>query len=61
MTPEIIEAKHTKAFTIHVRFSDGTKGDIDLSDELYGEVFEPLKDAEVFKNFTVHPEFHTIC
>ena len=45
MIPEVIEAQYTQEFTIHLRFSDGTEGDVDLSQELYGELFEPLKDA----------------
>jgi len=45
---------------IHVRFADGVEGDIDLQEELGGEVFEPLKDPAYFKRFTVHPEFHTV-
>lgn len=61
MIPKVVEAYCEQGFTVHVRFSDGTEGDIDLSDELYGEVFEPLKDPAVFKTFTVHPEFHTLC
>lgn len=37
------------------------EGDVDLSGELYGELFEPLKNPDVFKTFSVHPEFHTLC
>ncbi|MCF8039891.1 MAG: DUF2442 domain-containing protein [Desulfohalobiaceae bacterium] len=36
-------------------------GDVDLSQELYGEMFEPLKNRETFAKVTVHPEFHTLC
>jgi hypothetical protein len=61
MIPRIVEARHEHDFTVHVRFSDGTEGDVDLSDELYGEVFEPLKDPAVFRTVAVHPEFHTLC
>ncbi len=61
MIPGVVEAKYVQEFTIHVRFSDGTEGDIDLSQELYGEVFESLKDTANFKCFTIHPEFHTLC
>jgi hypothetical protein len=48
-------------YTIHLRFSDGTEGDVDLRDELYGELFEPLKDRALFRQFFVHPEFHTLA
>jgi len=36
------------------------QGDLDLKDELYGEIFEPLKDPDVFRRVAVHPEFHTL-
>ena len=61
MIPKVIEAQYAQEFTIHIRFSDGTEGDVDLSQELYGELFEPLKDTANFKAFTIHPEFHTLC
>jgi hypothetical protein len=61
MIPRLVEARYAYEFTIHLRFSDGTEGDVDLSRELHGEVFEPLKDIAVFKSFTIHPEFHTLC
>lgn len=34
--------------------------EVDLKDELYGEVFEPLKDIALFKQVTVNPETNTI-
>jgi hypothetical protein len=61
MIPRVVEAQYMHDFTIHIRFSDGTEGDVDLSNELHGEVFEPLKDPALFRKFTVHPEFHTLC
>ena len=60
MIPRVVEAKLVHDFTLHLRFSDGTEGDVDLGPELEGEIFQPLKDATFFKRFTVHPEFHTI-
>ena len=60
MIPRVEEAHHVQGFTIHIRFSDGAEGDVDLSQELYGEVFEPLKDQALFQRFIVHPEFHTL-
>ena len=61
MIPRVIDAHYVHHFTIHIRFSDGTEGDVDLSHELHGEVFVPLKDPVIFKDFAVHPEFHTLC
>ena len=54
-------AEYLRDYRIRLRFSDGTEGDIDLGQELYGELFEPLKDLAAFREFTVHPEFRTLC
>ena len=61
MIPRVIKAQYIQEFIIHICFQDGTEGDIDLRRELYGELFEPLKDIAIFKDFVIHPEFHTIC
>ena len=45
---------------IWLRFNDGAEGMVNLQDELYGEVFEPLKDIERFKSFKVPPDLVTI-
>lgn len=56
----VTEAKWVREHVLHLRFSDGAEGDVDLKDELDGPVFEPLRDIEVFKSFDVHPELHTV-
>ncbi len=61
MIPKVIEARYARDYIIHIRFADGTEGDVDLKDELYGELFEPLRDPSLFRAVTVHPEFHTLC
>lgn len=61
MIPRVIAARYQHDFVVHIRFADGTEGDVDLSDELYGEIFEPLKDPAVFRTLSVHPEFQTLC
>jgi hypothetical protein len=55
-----VSAKYVSGYVIRLKFRDGTAGDIDLSAELEGPVFEPLKDLKTFKQFKVHPEFHTL-
>ncbi|HEX9728783.1 MAG TPA: DUF2442 domain-containing protein [Gemmatimonadales bacterium] len=54
------DARYVRDFVVWLRFHDGTEGEVDLSRELWGEVFEPLRDVEYFKQFTVHPEFRTL-
>jgi len=61
MIPRVESAEYLRDYTIRIRFSDGSEGDVDLGQELYGELFEPLKDLAAFRMFTVHPEFRTLC
>lgn len=61
MIPKVIEAEYVHDYVVHLRFADGTEGDVDLSQELYGEIFEPLKNRETFAKVRVHPEFRTLC
>jgi hypothetical protein len=35
-------------YRLHVEFSDGVAGTIDLSTRLFGPMFEPLKDPAIF-------------
>lgn len=56
----VMEARHLRDHVVWLRFRDGTAGEVDLGPELSGEVFEPLRDPEYFKNFTVDPMFHTL-
>ena len=60
MIPRVIVAKHIGEYVLHIRFSDGTEGEIDLEQELDGEIFLPLKNISYFKNFSVNQELHTI-
>jgi hypothetical protein len=60
MVTRIIDARHIEKYTIWVKFSDGSEGEVDLKDELWGPIFEPLKDLNIFRKFSLHPELHTI-
>ena len=57
---DVVEARYISNYTIWLRFEDGTTGEIDLSDELYGPVFEPLKDETFFSRVYVNPDTGTI-
>ena len=60
MILHVTEAKYLYDYVIWLRFNDGAEGEIDLEDELEGEVFGPLKDLEKFKSFKVDSVLQTI-
>ena len=61
MTPKLEHAEYVRDYTIRVKFADGLEGDIDLSDELWGEVFEPLKNPKMFQSFRLNEELNTVA
>jgi hypothetical protein len=60
MIPRIEQADYVRDHIIHLRFRDGTQGQVDLSDDLNGPIFAPLKDVSYFRSFELHPELHTL-
>jgi hypothetical protein len=56
----IKNAKYLHDYVIWVRFNDGIEGEVDLEQELTGEIFGPLKDKELFESFKVDPVLETI-
>jgi hypothetical protein len=55
-----MNATYLKEYQLRLTFDNGIIKDVDLEAELYGEVFEPLKDIEFFKQVEVNPETNTI-
>ena len=47
-------------FRLAVEFEDGVSGVVDLSAELFGEMFEPLRDEAYFRQVGID-EFGVIC
>jgi len=41
-------------------FNDGKVKDVDLKDDLYGEIFEPLQNQEFFQQVKINPETKTV-
>jgi len=60
MIPRVTDANYVKDYILHLYFSDGSEGEIDLEPDLDGEIFMPLKDVSYFRSFTVNHELHTI-
>jgi hypothetical protein len=47
MMPRVVEVIPLPQYWLRVAFDDGVEGTIDLSGELDGEVFQPLRDEAV--------------
>ena len=60
MDYDVLEARYVRDYIVWLKFRDGTSGEIDLRPELWGEVFEPLKDLAFFRQFKVDPECETL-
>lgn len=60
MRYRLVDARYVKGFVLRLKFSDGLEGEIDLASELYGPIFEPLKDPEIFRRFRFDPELHNV-
>lgn len=54
----VINAEYIQDYIIKLDFNDNSSGNVDLSSQIYGEIFEPLKDKTYFANF--HIERYTL-
>jgi hypothetical protein len=59
MLLHIDEAQHIAEHRVFLRFNDGMAGEADLSQSLTGPIFEPLRDVEYFRRFSL--EGHTLA
>ena len=60
MTPTLKSAEYAGEYRIRLSFSDGKVGEINLEAELWGEMFEPLKDQDLFKDFRLDARLNTV-
>ena len=55
---EVKNATYLDEYKILLAFNNGVKKTVDLKSKLNGEVFEPLKELNYFRRFTIR--FNTI-
>lgn len=60
MEYDVMEARYVRDHVVWIHFRDGTSGEVDLRPYLEGPMFAPIRDVDVFKQFSVHPEFETL-
>ena len=58
MILHVVRAEHIGGHRVHLWFSDGADGEVDLRSSLDGPIFEPLKDVDYFRRFRL--EGHTL-
>jgi hypothetical protein len=59
-TARIRTVEPLEGFVLRLGFDDGTVREIDLEAELWGPVFEPLRDPQLFRQVRIDEELGTI-
>ena len=60
LIPRVLAVKPLPQSCLWLRFHDGLEGSVDLSRELWGPMFEPLRNPELFDQVMVDPELETV-
>lgn len=55
------EVNYLGDYRLGLAFNNGESGQVDLEKELWGEIFEPLKDKEQFATAYQHPVMKTVA
>ncbi|MBI3965994.1 MAG: DUF2442 domain-containing protein [Chloroflexi bacterium] len=56
----VVEVAVIEPYVLDIKFADGKRRRVDLEAELFGEVFEPLRDPARFAEATVDPILGTV-
>ena len=56
----VLRVEALRGFRLFVEFSDGVQGEVDLSERLFGAMFEPLEDPELFARVRID-QFGAVC
>lgn len=51
---------HIQDYRLKLTFDNGVTKEVNLEGELYGEIFEPLRDVSLFSQVYVNPDTNTI-
>jgi len=58
--PRVSSVAVPRDFALRLGFDDGTSREIDLRGELWGEMFEPLRDPDMFRRVAVDSDSGTV-
>ena len=56
----VVAVRVPRPYILDVTFTDGTRRRVDMEPELWGEVYEPLRDPALFAQATVDPVLRTV-
>lgn len=56
----VVNAEYQEGYRLWIEFDDGESGIVDLEQDLWGPVFEPLRDRTRFQRFRLSETFHTL-
>ena len=56
----VTSVEYVSGYKLRVGFEDDSVRLVDLSAELNGEIFEPLKDLRVFRTARLNPDLDTV-
>lgn len=60
MLLHVDNVKYIEAYKLKLTFNNYVTQEIDLAEELYGNIFEPLKDINYFQQVFLNSETNTI-
>lgn len=60
MILHVTDVQYLQDYQLKLKFNDGLEGTVDLSRELWGLMFEPLKDKNLFSQVRLDKELDTI-
>jgi len=60
LVPCLSTLKYIAAYRLWLQFADGTQGEVNLAPELWGEMFELLRDQTSFQTVQLDKELNTI-
>ena len=56
----VVDVKASKPYILEVTFAGGFRGRINVEPQLWGELFEPLRDPKMFMQARFDPDFGTV-
>lgn len=56
----ITHVQYLRGYTVQVTFNTGSIKHVNLEDELDGDIFEPLRDPNLFRQVAIDPDMRTI-